>query len=198
MKYRQEIGRWGADPSPQRQGCFVRLSGAVPLWLLCRGGLEQSPTEECHCPSLSCGLWAASSHKKALCPSPASCSKQMFGQGHPYRVSALPGEEQGRGGYGPDPPSPLRPSPLSFPAGSPASPRTSRSTAEAGRVGVQNPKRTNAALSRSSDSWPTHFTHHMRVLNLIKKAWRIFQSPLFFSSSQHHPPPLLFSQLKRS
>lgn len=108
-------------------------------------------------------MWALGCFQpqEVLCPSPGSCSKQMFSQGHPYRVSALPGEEQGWGCYGPDPPSPLRPSPLSFPAGSPASPRTSCSTAEAGSVGVQNPKRTNAALSRSSDSWPTHLTHHM-------------------------------------
>lgn len=35
-----------------------------------RSGLEQSPTKDVNCPSLSCGLWAASAHGKALFPAP--------------------------------------------------------------------------------------------------------------------------------
>lgn len=38
----------------------------------------------------------------------------------------------------------------------------------------------------------------MRVLNLIKKAWRIFQSPLFFQNLLFSaPPPFSFSTEKK-
>lgn len=60
----------------------------------------------------------------------------------------------------------------------------------------KNPKRTNAALSPSSDSWPSHFTHHMRGLNLIKKAWRIFPAQVFFQNLLF-PSSFFFSAKKK-
>lgn len=118
MKYRQELGGWGADPSPQRQGCFVRLSDAVPpLWLLSRGGLEQSPTEVCHCPSLSCGLWAASSHKRssvpALLPAPSRCLAKAT---HTGFLPSL-GKSRGGGVMAQTHPAPYVPAPSVFQLG---------------------------------------------------------------------------------
>lgn len=53
-------------------------------------------------------------------------------------------------------------------------------TATASRAGVQNPKKTNTALSLSVDSWPTHLIHIMWALNLIKNAGAFSSLNLFF------------------